>query len=431
MLPTQRKFHYIFNLRDLSRVCQGMLQATSEVIKNEFHLMSLWKHECDRVLQDKFTDDKDRQWFSNAMRTLLKDDYGDEMTSLMMKPKYYVDFMREEQAEDQQQANEDEPPTTVPKIYEAIESFDALQVRLQKYLDQYNEINKREPMSLVLFEFAMIHLMRISRIIRTDRGNALLVGVGGSGKQSLTRLASFIAGYRIFKLNITKTYSINNMMDDLRNMFKMAVLKSPVAFLFTDNDVKDEQFLEYVNMILTSGEIPGLFTKEDQQMMTDELRPIAVKSRPGFISTPENLFKFFIDRARDNLHVVLCFSPVGDQLRQRTRKFPGIISGCTIDWFPPWPIEALHATAEKFLMDLPQLSCSANQKAELVNHMCNVHENIVQLTKEYFNKYRRNTYVTPKSYLSFIGNYKSIYAEKYLEVKTLADKVNLGLQKLQ
>jgi dynein heavy chain len=430
MLPTPSKFHYIFNLRDLSRVCQGMLQATSEVIKNEFHLMSLWKHECDRVLQDKFTDDKDRQWFSNAMRTLLKDDYGDEMTNLMMKPKYFVDFMREEQAEDQQQANEDEPPPTVPKIYEAIESFDALQVRLQKYLDQYNEVNKREPMSLVLFEFAMIHLMRISRIIRTERGNALLVGVGGSGKQSLTRLASFIAGYRIFKLNITKTYSINNMMDDLRNMFKMAVLKSPVAFLFTDNDVKDEQFLEYVNMILTSGEIPGLFTKEDQQMMTDELRPIAVKSRPGLISTPENLFKFFIDRARDNLHVVLCFSPVGDQLRQRTRKFPGIISGCTIDWFPPWPIEALHATAEKFLMDLPQLSCSVTQKAELVNHMCNVHENIVQLTKEYFNKYRRNTYVTPKSYLSFIGNYKSIYAEKYQEVKTLADKVNLGLQKL-
>jgi dynein heavy chain len=431
MLPTPSKFHYIFNLRDLSRICQGMLQATSDVVKSEFNLMALWKHECDRVLQDKFTDDKDRLWFQNAMRTLLKDEFGEDMSNLMMKPKFFVDFMREEQPDESQQGgNEEEPPPIVPKVYEPIDSFEALQTRLQKYLMQYNEVNKRDPMSLVLFEFAMIHLMRISRIIRTDRGNALLVGVGGSGKQSLTRLAAFVAGYKIFKLNITKTYTINNMMDDLRNLYKMAVLKSPVAFLFTDNDVKDEQFLEYVNMILTSGEIPGLFTKEDQQMMTDELRPIAAKSRPGFNSTPENLFKFFIDRARDNLHVVLCFSPVGDVLRNRTRKFPGIISGCTIDWFPPWPIEALHATAEKFLLDLPQLACSANQKAELVNHMCNVHESVVQLTKDYFNKYRRNTYVTPKSYLSFIGNYKSIYAEKYNEVKTLADKVNLGLQKL-
>jgi dynein heavy chain len=61
---------------------------------------------------------------------------------------------------------------------------------IEDYLEDYNQVNNTARMRLVLFLDAIRHIARISRIIRQPFGNALLLGVGGSGRQSLTRLAS-------------------------------------------------------------------------------------------------------------------------------------------------------------------------------------------------------------------------------------------------
>ena len=83
-----------------------------------------------------------------------------------------------------------------------IENWTQLQKLLNDALDAYNELNAQ--MNLVLFEDAMTHVCRINRILEAPRGNALLIGVGGSGKQSLARLAASISSLEVFQITLRK-----------------------------------------------------------------------------------------------------------------------------------------------------------------------------------------------------------------------------------
>lgn len=287
-------------------------------------------------------------------------------------------------------------------------------------------------MNLVIFDDALKHLLRITRIIGTPSGNILLVGVGGSGKQSLTKLSSFICKQIFFQISLTKTYSDNNLKEDVKNLYTEAGPKgNSVTFILTDSEIKTETFLEAINSMLATGEIPGLIPKDEKDVICLECKNIYIKDTglKGADPTIPELWVFFINRVKDCLHMVLAFSPVGTKFRERAQKFPSLFSQCSIDWFLPWPEEALVSVSNKKMSGF-KMDAKKDVRTSLELHMGKVHDLVTEVCEVYFQRMRRHVYVTPKSYLAFIDLYKDVYKAKYDGIDIEDQNISKGLEKL-
>lgn len=121
--------------------------------------------------------------------------------------------------------------------------------------------------------FAIPPTPRFASQVRLDQGNALLVGVGGSGKQSLTKLCAFTAGCEVFEITLSRGYDETMFRDDLKKLYTMlGADNKKVVFLFTDSHVVDEGFLELINNMLTSGMVPALYADDEKDACINGVR---------------------------------------------------------------------------------------------------------------------------------------------------------------
>ena len=266
LLPTPAKSHYTFNLRDLAKVFQGILSGDPKSIRDSNGLVRLWVHECSRVFSDRLVNDEDRKWFADLRDRQLSDRFEMSFSELCQTDRLmFGDYLSSGDA----------------KPYTHIEDLEAAKKTFESYLEDYNA-ESTKPMHLVLFMDAIEHVSRISRIIRQPKGNALLLGVGGSGRQSLTRLAAFAAEYKCFQIEITKNYGMNEWREDLRNLLKQSGMDAvPTVFLLPDTQIIKEAFLEDVNAILNSGDVPNIFDAPAKEEINSVMRPINAALGPA------------------------------------------------------------------------------------------------------------------------------------------------------
>nr|XP_021527285.1 dynein heavy chain 12, axonemal [Aotus nancymaae] len=428
LLPTPTKSHYTFNLRDFSRVIRGCLLIERDSVQSKHTMIRLFVHEVLRVFYDRLINDDDRRWLFQLTKTVIKDHFKESFDSIFSHLRKQNAPVTEEDLRNLMFGDYMNPDLEGDeRLYIEIPNTHHFNDVVDQCLDEYNQTHKTR-MNLVIFRYVLEHLSRICRVLKQSGGNALLVGLGGSGRQSLTRLATSMAKMHIFQPEISKSYGMNEWREDMKGLLRNVGMKGQkTVFLITDTQIKEEAFLEDIDSVLNTGEVPNIFAADEKQEVMEGVRPVAQAGNKHDELSPLALFAFFVNRCKDYLHVVVAFSPIGDAFRNRLRQFPSLINCCTIDWFQPWPEDALERVAVKFL---ETLELTEVQRQEIVPICKHFHTSIMDLSERFLHELGRHNYVTATSYLELIGSFRQLLTKKRQAVMEAKQRYVNGLDKL-
>jgi dynein heavy chain len=225
-------------------------------------VLCYWVHEVARVFSDRLSTEEDQKALFERLCIIsraqmredlvasLKLDYGAQAAepSVMVKGILFTDILPGRKDLDE----------VLPTARESLKQY------LRKVLEDYNSSSTR-PLSIVLFDYAVVHLLRICRIIKMAHGHAFLIGLEGSGRQSLTHLAASLCDHSLVDLAASNNYTEEQWREDL----KACLIKSgqegvSSVLLLPDAKIKGSFMLDDINNLLNSGDVPNLFPSEER-----------------------------------------------------------------------------------------------------------------------------------------------------------------------
>lgn len=255
-------------------------------------------------------------------------------------------------------------------------------------------------------------LCKISRIITSPFGHALMIGIGGSGSHTLTRLATEIQQFNIFEIDLEADFGANDWLEFIRVMLRDIVMRDSDGgvFLISEGQLISEKFLEDINNLLNIGEIPNLYPQDDKESMLQDMKD---KHKLNNVNGWNALWEYFVAKCKKNLHICACLSPIGDKLRTRIRNFPSLISCTSPIWVQPWSSEALKEVAYHTLdAEAEEMQLDPETINKISDIYLTFHTSVQNITKDYLNETGKHYYVTPISYLKLLNNFKDIYQNK-------------------
>ncbi|XQJ26980.1 Cytoplasmic dynein 1 heavy chain (DYNC1H1) [Leishmania guyanensis] len=261
-----QKPHYLYSPRDLSRWSRALYEGiltwddTARRHLSVSQLVRLAVHEGLRVFSDRLVTAEEQAWTNTSIVKAFREFFTDVDDHTFHQPLLYSTLLSHSY-------------TDSPR--------EELRAYVQKKLTAFNE--EESLGDLVIYDAMIDHVVRIDRVLRQPLGHMLIAGSSGVGKTALTRLVAWMRGFSTFTLMLHREYDLDDFEHDLREVLRRAGCKRErICFLFDESNILQPSFLEYMNALLASGEVPGLFDGEEWSKLMQEVRDAVLANQSYF-----------------------------------------------------------------------------------------------------------------------------------------------------
>ncbi len=279
--------HYVYSPRELSRWVRAICEYISPLDSvSEEELVRIWAHEALRLFCDRLVDVDERVWCESTIDEIARHHFpAVPCSSALKRPILFSSWLSQHS-----------------KSVDKDVLHDFLSARLRIFYEEEMDV------PLILFDDALEHVLRIDRVLRQRMGHLLLVGESGVGKSVLSQFVCWMNGMSIYQLKTTQSYTLEQFDEDLRGIIRRAGCQNErLCFIFDESNIKEASFMERMNALLASGEIPGLFVGDDYKSLITACRESASCCHGVSSSVDESdeeLYRFFMNQVQQNLHVV-------------------------------------------------------------------------------------------------------------------------------
>lgn len=249
----------------------------------------------------------------------------------------------------------------------------------------------------------------------------------------LSRFVAWMNGLEVFSLKVHQAYSSVDFDCDLRKVLMRSGCDGQrIAFIFDESNVLESGFLERMNALLATGEVPGLFEDAERMQMLSACRDRLKKcSETSAGDSDAVVYQWFRRRVQKNLHVVFTMNPRNTDFTNRAATSPALFNRCVVDWFGDWSTAALHQIGHEFTARAIELDVDVDvTRSDLVAALVAVHGVAQTQCEQHRRRTGLCTYVTPRHFLDLIANAVELLKEKRAESRARRRHVTCGLQRL-